>query len=151
MFVPLQPNYLQPSACSVRGTVGYPALIWVLAKLAPKPVRKGDILPTVTCVIAARDEEHRIGAKLENLLSSHYPSDRLDIIVVSDGSTDQTCAVVEKWINKYKYKLRCSPLAKSSYVPPLIKGARGVAMRGMRSDKVPHRSSFDILTVRFGG
>jgi hypothetical protein len=52
----------------VYGTVGYPALIWVLAKLAPKPVRKGDILPTVTCVIAARNEERTIRAKLENLL-----------------------------------------------------------------------------------
>lgn len=51
----------------VYGTIGYPALIWLLGRVAPKPVRKGDILPTVTCVIAARNEEHPIGANLENL------------------------------------------------------------------------------------
>jgi cellulose synthase/poly-beta-1,6-N-acetylglucosamine synthase-like glycosyltransferase len=81
----------------VYGTIGYPALILVLSKLAPKPIRKADILPTVTCVIAARDEAKRIGAKLENLLVSNYPLNRFDIIVVSDGSTDNTEAAVMEW------------------------------------------------------
>jgi len=78
------------------GTVGYPALIWLLARLAPRPVRKEDITPTVTCVIAARNESSTIGAKLENLLSLDYPPDRFDVVVVSDGSTDETCAIVEE-------------------------------------------------------
>lgn len=81
------------------GTIGYPALIWLLGRIAPKPVRKQAIFPTVTCVIAARNEEHTIGAKLDNLLSSDYPADRLDIIVVSDGSTDNTAAIVEQYLS----------------------------------------------------
>lgn len=81
------------------GTIGYPALIWFLGKVAPKPVRKQAIFPTVTCVIAARNEERTIGAKLKNLLAQDYPSDRLDIIVVSDGSTDDTTAIVEQYLS----------------------------------------------------
>lgn len=84
----------------VYGTMGYPVVIWLLGRLAPKPVRKRDICPTVTCVIAARNEERTIGAKLENLLTQDYPSDRLDIIVVSDGSMDDTAVIVEKWVQK---------------------------------------------------
>ncbi|MCZ7625404.1 MAG: glycosyltransferase [Candidatus Methylomirabilis sp.] len=79
------------------GTIGYPALIWLLGRIAPKPVRKREIFPTVTCIIAARNEERTIGAKLENLLAQDYPSDRLDIIIVSDGSTDNTAGLVEEY------------------------------------------------------
>lgn len=107
----------------VYGTIGYPALIWLLGRVAPKPVRKRDILPTVTCVIAARNEERTIGAKINNLLSLDYPSDRLDIIIVSDGSTDQTCVVVEQWIDKSNSD--APSFAKPSHVPPLVKGGAG--------------------------
>ncbi len=74
--------------------VGYPALIFLLAHLRPRPVRKGPALPTVSFVIAAYNEEPVIAKKLENTLALDYPADRLEIIVVSDGSTDGTDAIV---------------------------------------------------------
>jgi cellulose synthase/poly-beta-1,6-N-acetylglucosamine synthase-like glycosyltransferase len=78
--------------------VGYPLLL-VLAsrvwgrRLEPPTVRDAD-LPSVTLLIVANNEEEMIAARLENALAVDYPRDRLEIVVASDGSTDQTDAIV---------------------------------------------------------
>lgn len=72
--------------------VGYPLLIAALARgrrKAPPPAAAPEP-PTVTVVLAARNEQDRIVSRLENLLASDYPADRLSIILVSDGSTDES-------------------------------------------------------------
>ena len=51
---------------------------------------KADVEPTVSVVVTAHDEEAVIGQRLDNLLALDYPSDRVDIVVASDGSTDRT-------------------------------------------------------------
>ncbi len=51
-------------------------------------------LPTVSVIIPARDEEPNIESCLDGLLGSHYPADRLQIIVVDDQSSDRTPEIV---------------------------------------------------------
>jgi cellulose synthase/poly-beta-1,6-N-acetylglucosamine synthase-like glycosyltransferase len=75
--------------------VGYPAAAAALARLRPRPVRKQDVTPEVTVVVAAHDEESVIARRVENLLELDYPADRLEIVVASDGSTDRTDEIVE--------------------------------------------------------
>src|SRR5436309_9247709 len=75
---------------------GYPCLVFVLARLRPRPVRKGPQLPTVSFIIAAYNEEASIAAKLQNTLALDYPPEKLEIIVASDGSTDRTDAIVRE-------------------------------------------------------
>ncbi len=53
--------------------------------------------PRVTLVIPAHNEALVIEAKLRNALALEYPHDRLEILVVDDGSTDQTVAIVEQF------------------------------------------------------
>lgn len=72
--------------------VGYPALLLVLSRLWPRPVRRGQVTPGVTLIVAAHDEAALIGAKVRNALGLRYPADRLQVIVASDGSTDDTVA-----------------------------------------------------------
>jgi glycosyltransferase involved in cell wall biosynthesis len=74
---------------------GYPLAAVGLARLRPRLVRKADVTPDVTVVVAAHDEEHVIGARLENLLALDYPHDRLEVVVASDGSADGTDEAVE--------------------------------------------------------
>jgi cellulose synthase/poly-beta-1,6-N-acetylglucosamine synthase-like glycosyltransferase len=75
--------------------VGYPLLVFLLARLRGRPVRRdADHLPTVSFIIAAYNEEAAIAAKLDNTLALDYPRDRLEVIVVSDGSTDGTDEIV---------------------------------------------------------
>lgn len=81
--------------------LGYPALIWTLGYLFPQPVRVEAITPPITVLIAAHNEEKRIAEKIENCLQLAYPPERLDILVVSDGSTDDTVAVVESYVKRY--------------------------------------------------
>lgn len=51
-------------------------------------------MPPLTVIVSAYNEEDSIEARLENLLGLDYPADRLDILVVSDGSTDRTNEIV---------------------------------------------------------
>ncbi len=78
--------------------VGYPVLLVVWARVRPRPIRMSRDTPSseqsapprISIVIAARNEATRLRARIENLLALDYPSDRRQIIVVSDGSTDDT-------------------------------------------------------------
>ena len=75
--------------------LGYPVCLWLLTRVRSRPIRRADIRPPVTLIISAFNEEAAIGRKLENALGLDYPADRLDVLVVSDGSTDGTDRIVE--------------------------------------------------------
>ena len=77
--------------------VGYPALMFALSLVFRRPVRRDDITPRVSVIIAAYNEERDIEAKLNNTLALDYPSDRMEIIVASDCSTDRTDEIVRSF------------------------------------------------------
>jgi cellulose synthase/poly-beta-1,6-N-acetylglucosamine synthase-like glycosyltransferase len=60
------------------------------------PIQDPTQLPSVTLIIAAHNEEVRLPDKLENLRRLDYPRDRLEVIVVSDGSTDATNKILRE-------------------------------------------------------
>ncbi|HEY9856818.1 MAG TPA: glycosyltransferase family 2 protein, partial [Stenomitos sp.] len=64
---------------------------------ARRPHRMQPITPKVTLLIAAYNEEDVIEAKLENCLALEYPRDRLEIVVVADGSTDRTPELAHRY------------------------------------------------------
>lgn len=68
----------------------YPALVSFLAARFGRPVNRGDISPRVTIILTVYNEEDCIAAKLDNLSSLNYPRELIDILVVSDGSSDST-------------------------------------------------------------
>ena len=72
--------------------IGYPILARVRAAIRPKTRRRAPIEPSVTIIVAAFNEGDRIERRLRNLLALDYPKDRLQIVVASDGSTDDTVA-----------------------------------------------------------
>jgi cellulose synthase/poly-beta-1,6-N-acetylglucosamine synthase-like glycosyltransferase len=76
--------------------VGYPLAAAALARLRPRPIRKGAVEPDVTVVVAAHNEETVIRARVENLLALDYPEERLQVVVASDGSTDGTDEIVSE-------------------------------------------------------
>lgn len=57
-------------------------------------------LPPISVLIAARNEEDVLDEKLKSVFSSHYPKDKIEVIVGSDASTDATDNLVEKWIEE---------------------------------------------------
>ena len=54
-------------------------------------------LPSVTVIIPAHDEERWIARKIENTLALDYPTDRLQILVASDGCTDKTVEIAGRY------------------------------------------------------
>ncbi len=78
---------------------GYPALLVVLhLTRKPRLVRQKSIEPPVSLIISAYNEEKVIEKKIRNSLELDYPPDKLEIIVVSDASTDRTDDIVKRYM-----------------------------------------------------
>jgi cellulose synthase/poly-beta-1,6-N-acetylglucosamine synthase-like glycosyltransferase len=77
--------------------VGYPLIAWLRAKLLPKQRVRAAAEPSVSIIVVAHNEEDRIEARVENLLALDYPADRREIVVGSDGSTDQTACLAGRY------------------------------------------------------
>ena len=59
-----------------------------------------DALPALSVLIPARNEEIVISRTLEKILSLDYPKEKLEVIVVDDGSTDKTAAILQEAAEK---------------------------------------------------
>jgi len=79
---------------------GYPILICLAAKCSRRQVearsQHSHYVPTVSIILSVWNEEDVIKEKIENLLSLDYPREKLEILIGSDGSTDQTKDIVEQ-------------------------------------------------------
>jgi cellulose synthase/poly-beta-1,6-N-acetylglucosamine synthase-like glycosyltransferase len=105
---------------------GYPLAALALSRLFPRPVRKDSIEPPVTILIAAYNEEEVIAATIENKLNLDYPKEKLEILVISDGSTDGTDDVVKRYADRGVRLLRQEPRAgKTSALNMAITVATG--------------------------
>ena len=74
--------------------VGYPLVLWAMGRPRPRRVRKQRICPSVSVIIAARNEADKVRDKLHNTLALDYPSSLLEVIVASDASDDRTDEIV---------------------------------------------------------
>jgi cellulose synthase/poly-beta-1,6-N-acetylglucosamine synthase-like glycosyltransferase len=73
--------------------LGYPLLLWAIARLRGRteaPPIPPEPLPSVSLIVAAHNEEASILRWVRSTLPFDYPRDRLEVVVVSDGSTDRT-------------------------------------------------------------
>lgn len=78
--------------------LGYPALMVLLARVRPREVQKNrEFAPSVTVIIPVFNEEALVERKLRNTLATDYPGRALEVLVVSDGSTDATSQIVRRF------------------------------------------------------
>lgn len=78
------------------------AVLVVLLVLLIKPkIHPLKDLPFISVIIAARNEESRIGPTLESLAQLKYPGEKYEVIFVDDASTDKTAERIEAFTNKY--------------------------------------------------
>ena len=100
---------------------GYPALLWLVARLRPRPVDEGETLPHLSFIVAAYNEERTIAAKIENTLALDYPPDRLELLVVSNGSTDATVEIARRFTDP---RVRVIVLEQAGKIGALNEGVR---------------------------
>src|SRR5215469_5069161 len=80
--------------------IGYPMLLWLISRFRSRPFVRKRFAPTVSIIMAVRNEEKELPAKLNNLWNLDYPRDRVQIIVVSDGSSDGTVDILRQYGDK---------------------------------------------------
>jgi len=76
---------------------GYPILLWGLQALLRAAPRKQEVEPSVSLLVAAYNEAAVIADKIRNSLALDYPSDKLEVVVASDGSKDATAEIVQSF------------------------------------------------------
>lgn len=82
--------------------LGYPLLVILFSIVRYRPVKKDlNFTPTLSVIVPAYNEESVIVTKLENILDQDYPSQKVEVIVASDGSDDSTHHLVEEFSHKH--------------------------------------------------
>ncbi len=90
----------------IHSYILYPILLWLLAinkRLNYMCFSSNDELPQVSVLMAAHNEESVIQAKLESIIASNYPLDKLEIIVGSDCSNDRTNSILSDYASRYPH------------------------------------------------
>lgn len=105
--------------------VGYPVILGVLSRCRARPHRRGEITPTVSVIIPAYNGEGYLSAKLDSILALEYPPDHLQILVVSDGSTDRTDAIAREYGSRGVELLRVERGGKPAALNAAIPQATG--------------------------
>ena len=127
--------------------LGYPAVLFVRSQLFSKPVKKSgrNRLPKVSVVVAARNEAANMERRLTNLLEIRYPAHLFEIIVVSDGSDDETSQIVSQFADRH------APVTLIDYTPsrgkPYALNKGVAAAKGEIIVFTDSRQRFDAGTV----
>lgn len=80
--------------------IGYPLSLKILNKIfkSRKVIKDYSYQPTVTVMVVAHNEEKVILDKLKNIISIDYPRDKIEFVIASDNSTDQTNEIIKRFI-----------------------------------------------------
>lgn len=77
--------------------IGYPLLAAIRARLSGRAIERGAWQPRVSILVVAHNEAARIASRIENLLALDVDPSRLEIVVASDGSTDETAEIASRF------------------------------------------------------
>lgn len=73
--------------------IGYGFFIFLFSRVFAKEIDKKSFFPVVSIVTAVYNEENVIAQRIKNILSLDYPKDKLELVIVSDGSIDRTAEI----------------------------------------------------------
>jgi cellulose synthase/poly-beta-1,6-N-acetylglucosamine synthase-like glycosyltransferase len=87
----------------------YPLLLLALRIVVHREVLKQPILPTLSLLIPAYNEASVIERKIRNSLDLDYPAEQLEIVIASDGSSDETVAVAQRLADGRRVRVLAFP------------------------------------------
>jgi cellulose synthase/poly-beta-1,6-N-acetylglucosamine synthase-like glycosyltransferase len=105
----------------------YPVILKLLAKNKTWKYSNSNLIPDVSILIPIHNEEHVIQSKIESILSNGYPLEKIEIIVFSDASTDQSKEIVQYLALQYpfiKFHEHLTRMGKSFVVNQMVKLAK---------------------------
>ena len=133
----------------VYAYVGYPLLLLAVARVAGQSVRREETFPSVSIVIAARNEAARLLQKLENLRDLDYPRELVQIVVASDGSRDGTEAILRAQGDAVTAVLLKESVGKSLALNAAVMKATGEILLFLDVRQAVDRSALRELTANF--
>jgi len=141
-----------PLAIAGYAYLGYPAVLWILSRwrLPDRPDSSKFAWPDVTVTVPVHNAVSTIAATLEGLLELDYPSERLQLLVLSDASTDGTDAVVEGFASRGVELLRSSERrGKTAAENAALGAARGEIIVNVDATVVVPPGSLKHLVLAF--
>jgi cellulose synthase/poly-beta-1,6-N-acetylglucosamine synthase-like glycosyltransferase len=103
----------------------FPVVVLVRGALRSRPHRTGDVTPSVSVIVAAYNEAAMIGRKLDTVLTTDYPQDRLEVVVASDGSDDGTERVAGSYADRGVRVLALARVGKAAALEAAVATSRG--------------------------
>jgi len=130
--------------------IGYPILIWVAGLIRRKPSQKAECNPPVSVIIAAYNEADVIRQTLKNKLDLDYPREKMEIIVVSDASTDDTDNIVESFARNGVRLIRQEPRqGKTAGLNRAVVEAAGEIIIFSDANSMYHKDAIKELVSNF--
>jgi poly-beta-1,6-N-acetyl-D-glucosamine synthase len=102
----------------------YPILIHLLARIRPKPVKRGPYFPSVSIILATHNGAAFLREKLESIFALNYPSDKIEVVLVDDDSVDSTPEIAAEFAGRIHF-LRIPKSGKAGAVNHGIATASG--------------------------
>ncbi|MBZ5580627.1 MAG: glycosyltransferase family 2 protein [Acidobacteriia bacterium] len=130
--------------------IGYPVLLAYFFRRSAPPVKKDPrFRASVSVLLAVHNGERFIRKKLECLLSLNYPRELVEILVVSDGSTDATEAIVESFSDRGVRLLRAPRGGKPAALNLALPHASGEILFFTDVRQLIHPDSLSHLVANF--
>ncbi|WP_054694439.1 glycosyltransferase family 2 protein [Geotalea toluenoxydans] len=128
----------------------YPGMLFLLGLVRNRKVVAGPGKPLVTIIIPAFNEEAVIGKKLQNTLMLDYPRQLLQIIVISDASTDGTDEIAGSFAKEGVKLLRNETRKGKTYgLNRACEMARGEVLVFTDADSMFHKEMLNLLVRNF--
>ena len=137
-------------AACLYAYLGFPLLLTVVGLLRRAgPVRKGPVTPRVSLVIAAYNEGATIARRVENALWADYPRELLEIIVASDGSTDDTESIALRYAGVGVRVLALPRMGKARALDEAVRRATGDVLVFSDANTLLEPGALRALTANF--
>jgi poly-beta-1,6-N-acetyl-D-glucosamine synthase len=130
---------------------GYPAWLWLRSRFRARPVQAAEYTPSISIVMVVRNEAGVLEAKLQNLLSLDYPAGLVEVVVVSDGSTDATNDILQRYAqdSRVRVVVTAESRGKAAGLNEAIAVARGEIVVFTDARQKIEAGAIRLLTSQF--
>ena len=118
-------SFLIALALVVYVLFGYPLILLLISRRRGRPVHKQEQFRTVSVLLPVHNGEAHLARKLESLFDLDYPKDLIEIVIVSDGSTDGTPAIAAAYAGRGVHLIELPRSGKATALNHAMKAATG--------------------------